>query len=328
MAAGRARRHVPTNSARYSSLTKTDTISVQETKRVVRSAGWPQKSAGLREEVRAFLAGNAPSPADLPRSLDARIEALRGWQAQLLPSRVRRPGVAPRVRRRRPGAGRADRRRPGTGGRRGTGVRQRRRARRSRPVAAALRYRKAAPAAHPADPGRHPDLVPGLLRARGGFGPGLTAYQGSDQRWPFRAQRAKDLGVVGPVRPVVWRAGQDRGPGLRAATPPWHFHADRRHELSGRGRPADDADHRARGVLRAVLRRRAGAGGEPAQRPGRRLEDRHVHARARARDRGAPPPGQVAHVARPAGNHAGRPAPRREGPARRSGAPRSRWRRP
>jgi len=36
----------------------------------------------LREEVRAFLAENAPSPADLPRSLDARIEALRGWQAQ------------------------------------------------------------------------------------------------------------------------------------------------------------------------------------------------------------------------------------------------------
>ncbi len=35
----------------------------------------------LREEVRAFLAENAPSPPDLPRSLDARIEALRGWQA-------------------------------------------------------------------------------------------------------------------------------------------------------------------------------------------------------------------------------------------------------
>jgi alkylation response protein AidB-like acyl-CoA dehydrogenase len=33
----------------------------------------------LREEVRAFLAG---SPARLPRSLDARIEALRGWQAR------------------------------------------------------------------------------------------------------------------------------------------------------------------------------------------------------------------------------------------------------
>jgi alkylation response protein AidB-like acyl-CoA dehydrogenase len=33
----------------------------------------------LREEVRAFL---ADSPAGLPRSLDARIEALRGWQAR------------------------------------------------------------------------------------------------------------------------------------------------------------------------------------------------------------------------------------------------------
>jgi alkylation response protein AidB-like acyl-CoA dehydrogenase len=36
----------------------------------------------LRAEVRAFLAGHAVSPADLPRSLDARIEALRGWQAR------------------------------------------------------------------------------------------------------------------------------------------------------------------------------------------------------------------------------------------------------
>src|SRR6516164_8637666 len=33
----------------------------------------------LREEVRAFL---ADSPASLPRSLDARIAALRGWQAR------------------------------------------------------------------------------------------------------------------------------------------------------------------------------------------------------------------------------------------------------
>jgi alkylation response protein AidB-like acyl-CoA dehydrogenase len=35
----------------------------------------------LRDEVRAFLAARAPSPADLPRPLDARMEALRGWQA-------------------------------------------------------------------------------------------------------------------------------------------------------------------------------------------------------------------------------------------------------
>jgi alkylation response protein AidB-like acyl-CoA dehydrogenase len=36
----------------------------------------------LRDEVRAFLAEYAPSAADLPRSLDARIAALRGWQAR------------------------------------------------------------------------------------------------------------------------------------------------------------------------------------------------------------------------------------------------------
>jgi alkylation response protein AidB-like acyl-CoA dehydrogenase len=35
----------------------------------------------LQEEVRAFLAQDRLSPADLPRSLDDRIEVLRGWQA-------------------------------------------------------------------------------------------------------------------------------------------------------------------------------------------------------------------------------------------------------
>ena len=35
----------------------------------------------LQEEVRAFLAQDRLSPADLPRALDDRIEVLRGWQA-------------------------------------------------------------------------------------------------------------------------------------------------------------------------------------------------------------------------------------------------------
>ena len=43
----------------------------------------------------------------------------------------------------------------------------------------------------------------------------------------------------------------------------------------------------------------------------RRLEDRDVHARPRARHGGAPPSGQAAHVARPAGSHRGRPRARR-----------------
>jgi len=42
----------------------------------------PGDEARLRAEVRAFLAENAPSATDLPRSLDVRIEALRGWQAR------------------------------------------------------------------------------------------------------------------------------------------------------------------------------------------------------------------------------------------------------
>src|SRR6516165_1313248 len=56
-------------------------ISVRETGMCREECGMALEERRLREEVRAFLAGKAPSPADLPRSLDARIEALRGWQA-------------------------------------------------------------------------------------------------------------------------------------------------------------------------------------------------------------------------------------------------------
>src|SRR3954462_15880667 len=35
----------------------------------------------LQSGVRAFLAQGRLTPADLPRSLDARMEVLRGWQA-------------------------------------------------------------------------------------------------------------------------------------------------------------------------------------------------------------------------------------------------------
>jgi alkylation response protein AidB-like acyl-CoA dehydrogenase len=36
----------------------------------------------LQEEIRGFLAAEAPSAASLPRALDARMEALRAWQAR------------------------------------------------------------------------------------------------------------------------------------------------------------------------------------------------------------------------------------------------------
>ena len=64
----------------------------------------------------------------------------------------------------------------------------------------------------------------------------------------------------------------------------------------GRG-PADDPDHRSCRVLRAVPRRRRRAEGESAERARRRLEDRDVHARPRARNGRSAASGQAAHLA-------------------------------
>ena len=67
----------------------------------------------LQAEVREFLQRSGISIADLPRSLDERIEALRAWQARCYEAGLRGPRLAGGVRRRRPPGGRADRRRPG-----------------------------------------------------------------------------------------------------------------------------------------------------------------------------------------------------------------------
>ena len=78
-------------------------------------------------------------------------------------------------------------------------------------------------------------------------------------------------------------------------------------QSAGRRGAPDDADHRPRRVLRALPRRRRRPEGEPARRARRRLEDRHAHARPRARDGRAPAPGQAAHVARPRASQRRRP---------------------
>src|SRR5258705_13650497 len=39
-----------------------------------------EKEQEIRDEVRAFLAGNALRPEDLPHELDARVTVLRKWQ--------------------------------------------------------------------------------------------------------------------------------------------------------------------------------------------------------------------------------------------------------
>ena len=82
----------------------------------MRSGGWPRRLPTYGKGP-GFPSRERPSPGDsapLARREDRGPPRLAG---QLLPGRVRRPGVAPRVRWRRTGAGRADRRRPGTGGR-------------------------------------------------------------------------------------------------------------------------------------------------------------------------------------------------------------------
>ena len=258
----------------------------------------------LRDRVRAPAPGRGPR---LPRrraprrrspaaALDERMEALRAWQARCHEAGyVGRAwptefggGGAP--------AGRADHHRPGAGGGRRAGVRQRRRPRRARAVAAALRHRRAAPPLHPGDPRGRGDLVPGLLRART---PGRTSRRcaraprsATTTSWSA-GRRPGSRGGSSPAGAACSPAPSDDGP------PPRDLDADRRHALARRRAAPDDADHRPRGVLRAVPRRRRRPAGEPARRARRRLEDRHAHARPRARHGRAAAPGQAAHLARP-----------------------------
>ena len=248
----------------------------------------------LADEVRAFLSARGISlrgTSARARRPDGRTPALAG---RLLRRRLRRTGMAGRVRWRGPPARRADRRRPGTRRGRRARVREHRRARRSRALAAALRQRRAATALHPADPVGGGDLVSGLLRAGGRLGSRQPAHARGAGRRHVRDQRPEDVGVVGSVRELVRTPGADRR--LRAP-PPRDLDADRGHVLARRRGAADDPDHRPRRVQRAVPRRRRRPAREPARRARRRLEDRDAHARARAGDGGAAPAGQAADMA-------------------------------
>src|SRR3954452_4173742 len=134
----------------------------------------------LQEELRDFLAAERPDPAALPRALEERMAALRAWQARCYAAgyvgrawpREFGGGGRPAseqivVDQELAGAGAtevAHTRRPAAlGGARRAGVRHHRRPGRARPVSAALRQRRTAPAPHPRDPLGGRDLVPGLL---------------------------------------------------------------------------------------------------------------------------------------------------------------------
>ena len=263
----------------------------------------------LQAEVRAFLAEARLTPDDLPRSLDARMEVLRELAGGLPPGRLRRARLAGGLRRRRPAARRADRRRPGARGCRRPRVRQRRRARRAR-------ARRSCASARTSSARRY---IPPILSAEEIWCQGFSEPDaGSDlaslrtravehddhfvlsgqKTWVSWGQYARWCGVLARTDDTVAR---HRGISMLIV--------DMR-VARGRG-AADDADHRARGIQRALPRRRRRAEGEPARRARRRLEDRDAHARPRARHRGAAAPGEAADVARPRGARRGAARARR-----------------
>ena len=235
-----------------------DTISVHETDR--NRVGAPAAGGGPRVPGR-----RAPGRRGLPRALDERMACLRGWQARCYEAGYVGPRVAARVRRRRPAGGRADRRRPGAGGRRRAGVRQRRRARRAR----ARRCCASAPTSSAAATSRRSSRpTRSGARASPSPRPDPTSRRCARARverdGDFVLERAEDLGLVGAVRALVRRARAHRatpGPGTAGIS---MLIVDM--QLAGRRGAADDADHRPRGVLRALPRRRRRAQGEPARR--------------------------------------------------------------
>ena len=122
-------------------------------------------------------------------------------------------------------------------------------------------------------------LVPGLLRAPGRLGPGQPAHPGGAGRRRVRHQRPEDLDQPRPRGRLLRDAGAHRP---RRPQAPGHLLGDRPHGHAGHRHPAA-GDHPGRGrVQRGVLRRRAGAGGQPGGRRERRLAGGHGDLQLRA----------------------------------------------
>ena len=132
----------------------------------------------------------------------------------------------------------------------------------------------------PAHSVRRGPLVPGLLRARGGLGPGLRADQGRARRRRVGGQRAEDLDVRRSHRELDLRL-DPHGPGRAQAQGP--FAATGADGPAGRRGPSDRQRGRARLVQRGLPHRRSYAGRQRGRRGGWRLADRDDPARLRAR---------------------------------------------
>ncbi len=213
-------------------------------------------------------AGGAPRPA----------RGHGGVAANPLPQGMGRAQLAHRVRRHRLGPGPAVHLRGG--------VRRRRHAppaplrpEDGRAGDPALRRCRAARPLPPPHPLRRGLVVPGLLRARVGLGPGLAAHPRGAGGGPLRGERPEDLDHAGPARRLDLLPGPHRpnrqGPGRDLL--PAH-----RHEVAGGdGSPHHHAGRWARGE-RGLVRGREGPGREPGRRGEQGLDLRQVPPRPRA----------------------------------------------
>ena len=270
-----------------------------------RPAGWHTRSASVRlnsdvQRKRALDLNDTPGAGRVPRqgarvargaqgrgAREPRRRRRRGRRPARLAARARRgrPGrgdVARRVRRRRPRAAPAGRGQPGDRPRRR--ARDLRHHRRGDARADADRARLRGPEAAPPRPDAHRrrGLVPALLRARGGLGPGRRP----DAR---QAAGGRLLAALGPE-------GVDDERAARRVRPPARPHEPRPAQAQGpddvrradgrRGRDgAPAAPDLRRGALQRGLPRRRPPRGGRRGRPGRRrLGRRADHADVRARD--------------------------------------------
>ena len=108
--------------------------------------------------------------------------------------------------------------------------------------------------AAPPHPGRRARLVPAVQRARRRQRPGVAAHPGRARRRRVARHRAEDL----VHRRAVGRHGHAAGPHRPDRRPPRRHHRVRHPDgPAGHRGPPDPGDHRPRGVLRGVPRRRA-----------------------------------------------------------------------
>ena len=125
-----------------------------------------------------------------------------------------------------------------------------------------LGHRRAEDAPSAPDPQRRRGLVPGLLRARRGIGPGQPADARRRAGRPLRRQRPEGLDLGRALRPLDHPA---RAHQPRRAEAPGHLLLPGPHGLAGHHRAPARAADRPSALQRGLLQRRRRPQGQPAR---------------------------------------------------------------